>query len=75
MVVNENVLDSVAPEHDVSQRGCGCPIPGSVPGQVRWGFEQPDLAEDIPTCVRDVMIFKSPFQLKPCYDSIILGGG
>ena len=32
----------------VAQRGCGCPLPGSVQGQVGWGFEQPDLVEGIP---------------------------
>jgi len=23
--------------HTAAQRGCGCPIPGGVQGQVRWG--------------------------------------
>ena len=32
----------------VSQRGCGCPLPGSVQGQVGWGFEQPGLVEGVP---------------------------
>ena len=32
----------------VAQRGCGCPIPGSVQGQVGWGFEQPGLVEGVP---------------------------
>ena len=32
----------------VAQRGCGCPIPGRVPGQVGWGFEQPGLVEGVP---------------------------
>ncbi|KAK4832366.1 hypothetical protein QYF61_021965 [Mycteria americana] len=27
-------------------RSCVCPIPGSVQGQVGWGFEQPDLVKD-----------------------------
>jgi len=27
----------------VAQRGCGCPIPGGVQGQVGWGSEQPGL--------------------------------
>ncbi|NXP40405.1 GTF2I factor, partial [Leiothrix lutea] len=27
---------------------CGCPMPGSVRGQVGWGFEQPGLVEGIP---------------------------
>ena len=24
-----------------AQRGCGCPVPGGVQGQVGWGPEQP----------------------------------
>uniref|UniRef100_A0A8C0AM81 Complex I assembly factor ACAD9, mitochondrial n=1 Tax=Buteo japonicus TaxID=224669 RepID=A0A8C0AM81_9AVES len=32
----------------VAQRGCGCPIPGRVQGQVGWGFEQPGLEEVFP---------------------------
>lgn len=31
-----------------AQRDCGCPVPGSVQGEVGWGFEQPDLAEGVP---------------------------
>jgi len=29
----------------VAQRSCGCLIPGSVQGQVGWGFDQPGLVE------------------------------
>ncbi|GAB0193696.1 hypothetical protein GRJ2_001834900 [Grus japonensis] len=32
----------------VAQRGCGCPIPGSVQGQVGWGFGQPGLVAGVP---------------------------
>ena len=32
----------------VAQRDCGCPISGSVQGQVGWGFEQPGLMEGVP---------------------------
>ena len=32
----------------VAQRSCGCPITGSVQGQVGPGFEQPDLVKDVP---------------------------
>jgi len=32
----------------VAQRSYGCPLPGSVQGQVGWGFEQPGLVEDVP---------------------------
>ena len=30
-------------------RGCGCPIPGIVEGQVGWGSEQPGLVEGVGT--------------------------
>ena len=33
---------------------CGCPIPGSVQGQVGWGFEQPALVEGVPAHGRGV---------------------
>jgi len=32
----------------VTQRSSGCPIIGSVQGQVGWGLEQPDLVKDVP---------------------------
>jgi len=32
----------------VAQRSCGCPLPGSVQGQVGCGFEQPGLVEGVP---------------------------
>ncbi|KAK4814803.1 hypothetical protein QYF61_027248 [Mycteria americana] len=32
----------------VAQRSCGCPVPGSVQGQVGWGFEQAGLVEGWP---------------------------
>jgi len=32
----------------VTQRSCGCPLPGSVQGQVGWGFKQPGLVEGVP---------------------------
>ena len=32
----------------VAQRSCGCPLPGSVQGQVGRGFEQPGLVEGVP---------------------------
>ena len=31
----------------VAQRSCGCPLPGSVQGQVGQGSEQPDLVEAV----------------------------
>ncbi|KAK4825966.1 hypothetical protein QYF61_003535 [Mycteria americana] len=38
----------------VALRSCGCPIPGNIQGQVGWGFEQPDLVEDVPGHCRGV---------------------
>ena len=35
-----------------AQRSCGCPIPGSVQGQVGQGLEQLDLEEGVPACGR-----------------------
>ena len=40
-----------------AQRGCGCPIPGGVQGQVGWGPGQPGLVLDMevgsPACNRE----------------------
>ena len=30
-----------------AQRGCGCPVPGGVQGQVRWSLGQPGLVLDM----------------------------
>jgi len=38
----------------VAQRSCGCPLPGSVQGQVGWSSEQPGLVEDVPAHGRGV---------------------
>jgi len=38
----------------VAQRGCGCPLPGSVQGQVACGFEKPDLVKDVPAHGREL---------------------
>jgi len=38
----------VARHEQVAQRYCGCPLPGSVQGQVGPGFEQPGLVEGVP---------------------------
>jgi len=32
----------------VAQRSYGCPLPGSVQGQIGWSFEELDLVKDIP---------------------------
>jgi len=37
-----------------AQRSCGCPLPGSVQGQVGWGSEHPGLVEDVPADGRGV---------------------
>ncbi|GAB0204204.1 hypothetical protein GRJ2_002886000 [Grus japonensis] len=42
------------PLEQVAQRGCGSPIPGSVQGQVGWGFGQPGLVEGVPAHGRGV---------------------
>jgi len=36
----------------VAQGSCGCPLPGSVQGQVGWGFEQLGLVKCVPAHVR-----------------------
>jgi len=33
----------------VAHRICGCPLPGSVQGQVGWGSDQPGLVEGVPS--------------------------
>jgi len=38
----------------VAQRSCGCPLPGSVQGQVGWSSEQPGLVEGVPAHGRGV---------------------
>ena len=38
----------------VTQRSCGCPLPGSVQDQLGQGFEQPDLVEDVPAQGKEV---------------------
>jgi len=36
--------------------GGRCPIPGNIQGQVGWGSEQPDPAEDVPAHCRGVVL-------------------
>ncbi|CAM9222639.1 unnamed protein product, partial [Bubo scandiacus] len=38
----------------VAQRSCGCPLPGSVQGQVGRGFDQCDLVEGVPAHGRGI---------------------
>ena len=33
-----------------AQRGCRCPLPGVVQGQVEWSPGQPDLVLDMEVC-------------------------
>ena len=52
-------LEALCPEggetlEQVAQRSCGCPISGSVQGQVGWGFEQRGLVEVVPAHGRGV---------------------
>jgi len=35
-------------QDQVAGRSCGCPISGTVQGQVGWSFEQPGLVEKCP---------------------------
>ena len=44
----------------VAQRSCGCPIPGSVQGQVGRGLEQPGLVEGVPACGLELDDVKVP---------------
>jgi len=37
-----------------AQRSCNCPLPGSVQGQVGWGFELPGLVKGVPAHGRGV---------------------
>jgi len=36
----------------VARRSCGCPMIGSVQGQVGRGFEHPGMVEGVPACGR-----------------------
>jgi len=56
-------------------RGGRCPIPGNFQGQVGWGSEQPDPAEDVPAHGRglDEIALKDRFQHKLFYDSSSFG--
>jgi len=38
----------------VAQRSCGCPLPGSVQGQVGWSSEQRGVVEGVPAHGRGV---------------------
>jgi len=54
----------------VAQRSCGCPLPGSVQGQVGQGVEHPGLVVGVPACGRGLELddLQGPFQPKPFYD-------
>ena len=59
-----------------AQRGCGCPIPGGVQGQVGWSPGQPVLVPhlevDGPRMGLELRDPSCPFQPKPFYDSMTL---
>jgi len=61
-----------------AQRGCGCPMPGGVQGQVGWGPGQPDLVPDVvvgtPACSWEGGIGQSLSSLppQPFCDSVTL---
>ena len=46
----------------VAQRGCECPLPGSIEGQAGWDCEQPRLEGGVPACSRgwNQVILKVP---------------
>ena len=54
----------------VAQRGCGCPLSGSIQGQAGWSCEQPGLVEHDLANSRGVKLddLKGPFRPKPFYD-------
>ena len=56
----------------VAQRGCACPLPGSIQGRAGWGCEQPGLEGGVPAYSRGLELgdLKDPFQPKPFYDSM-----
>ena len=51
MDVKEEILHHEGGEalEQAAQKSCGCLIPGSVQGQVGWGFEQRGLVEGVPS--------------------------
>jgi len=55
----------------VAQRGGGGPIPGSIPGQLGRGVEQPGQGEDGPARCRELgwMAPEGPFRPKEFCDS------
>jgi len=60
----------------VAQRGCGCPLPGSIQCHAVWAFEQPGLEGGIPAYSRGLELgdLQGLFQPKPFYDSMIVPG-
>jgi len=59
----------------VAQGGCGCPIPGGIPGQAGCGSGHPGLVVGDPAHSRGLELDEhcGPFQPGPSYDSMIYG--
>lgn len=55
----------------VSQRGCGCPIPGNIQGQVEQGSEQPDLVKNVPALCRGWSTWPLKAPSNPNYSMIL----
>lgn len=51
---NRKKYESDETLEEVVRRNCECPIPGSVQGQIRWGFKKPVLVKDVPIHCRAV---------------------
>lgn len=60
--------------NQVVQRSHVFPIPGSVQGQVGWGFEQPGIVEGVPAHSGGLELddLKGPFQPQTFNNSVIL---
>jgi len=56
----------------VAQRRCDCPLPGSVPGQVEWGFGQPGLGASDPAHGRGELELEDFMVLSKLNHSVIL---
>ena len=53
-------LEGDQAQEQASERYGGCPIPGYLQGQAGPGFEQPDLAMDVPVHCRGAGLLEVP---------------